>query len=178
MTTIVVRDAVAADAQAMGRAHVLAWQHAYRGMMSDEYLDGLNVADRVEMWEQTLAAVPPPPLLVVEVDGEVAGFAVFGAERVPETTAASDPAARVGELYAINLHPDHWGRGAGRILLRAATDRLTDLGFSEAVLWVVTDNRRARRLYESEGWVDDDAVVTDEVLGGTVREMRYRRRLD
>lgn len=177
MSGIVVRDAEVADVPAIGLPHVLAWQHAYRGMMPDEYLDGLQVADRVAMWEQTLSASPPPPLLVVEVDGELAGFAVFGPERVAADPADDATSAGDGELYAINLHPDHWGRGAGRTLLRAATRRLAELGFAEAVLWVIVDNQRARGLYESEGWVDDGAVVDDEVLGAPVREMRYRRRL-
>lgn len=173
MTSIDVRAAVEADAEAIGLAHVLAWQHAYRGMMPDEYLDGLRVEDRVDMWRRVLGGDERPSMLVVEVDGELAGFAVFGAERVGDGAAPTGD----GELYAINLHPDHWGRGAGRTLLRAATDGLAALGFGEAVLWVVPDNHRARRLYESEGWSDDGAVVTDEVQGVTVSEMRYRRRL-
>ena len=56
-----------------------------------------------------------------------------------------------GELYAINLDPDHWGRGLGRALLAEVTRGLADVGYHSAVLWVATGNERARRLYESEG---------------------------
>ena len=87
--------------------------------------------------------------LLVIVDHRVVGFASFGPAR------DSDAACDIGQLYAINLDPDVWGRGLGRALLNV-TDRLRELGYVEAVLWVVPDNQRARRLHESEGWGDDD----------------------
>ena len=70
----------------------------------------------------------------------------------PNTTVGS---AGIGELYAINLDPQVWGRGFGRALLRDVTAELGGLGHREAVLWVVPQNDRARRLYESEDWRDD-----------------------
>ena len=149
----------------MGRAHVRAWQAAYRGVMPDEYLDGLSVEDRSAMWRRQIAQ-GTDGLLVAVADGAVVGFAAFGACRDDDD---------VGELYAINLDPDAWGRGFGRELLEAATASLADMGFSELVLWVVPENQRARRLYEAAGWQDDGMTRSDQVLGVTVRDMRYQR---
>ena len=73
--------------------------------------------------------------------------------------------------------PEAWGRGLGRALLRDVTAELVGLGYREAVLWVVPQNDRARRFYESEGWRDDHVRRDDEVFGVVVPEMRYRRRL-
>jgi len=70
--------------------------------------------------------------LLVIVDHRVVGFASFGPAR------DSDAACDIGQLYAINLDPDVWGRGLGRALLNV-TDRLRELGYVEAVLWVVPD---------------------------------------
>jgi GNAT superfamily N-acetyltransferase len=81
-----------------------------------------------------------------------------------------------GELFAINLDPDHWGTGAGRALLGGAHAELGRLGFGETVLWVLTGNVRARRFYEIAGWVADGSERSSEVLGVTVPEVRYRRR--
>jgi hypothetical protein len=61
--------------------------------------------------------------------------------------------------------------------LSVATERLGALGHVEAVLWVVPNNQRARRLYESEGWSDDNLRRDDEVFGVAVSQMRYRRLL-
>ncbi len=179
---VIVRNAVTADAAAMGRLHVRAWQWGYRGVMPDAYLDGLNADDRTALWRDRIGATGLPPILVAELTtrgqggpvatgaDEVVGFAAFGTE----SSATTNPC---GELYALNIDPDHWGRGIGRALLNRATDWLVDLGHAEAVLWVVPENARARALYESEGWVSDGAVATEEIHGVTVTDIRYRKRL-
>ena len=57
------------------------------------------------------------------------------------------------------------------------TAELARLGYQEAVLWVVPQNDRARRFYESEQWRDDHVQREAEVFGVVVPEMRYRRPL-
>lgn len=167
---LLIRYAVLDDADAIGRLHVRAWQNAYRGVMPDEYLDSLQADDRIEMWRGIISQPDQSPLLVAVEADEVAGFAAFGEER-------SRTCALCGELYAMNLDPDHWGRGIGRVLLRRVTDALMAMGYQEAVLWVVPQNKRARALYESEGWVADGGESSEEILGVSVTEVRYRRAL-
>jgi RimJ/RimL family protein N-acetyltransferase len=178
MTAAIVRPPTADDAEAIGLAHVRAWQVAYRGLIPDEYLDGLDPVARGDAWRRVLAS--PHELdgasgehLVIEVDGDVVGFAGFGPCR-------DDDAAGVelGELYAINLRPDAWGQGHGRRLLTAAVDGLRRRGFGEAVLWVVTGNDRARRFYEAAGWTVDGAERSDDRGAFTIPEVRYRIDLD
>jgi RimJ/RimL family protein N-acetyltransferase len=165
---VTVRTARIPDASAMGRVHARAWQAAYRGQMPDDYLDGLRAEDRAAHWERTLRRDDlQGTILVVERDGEVIGFAAVGPSPDPEGA---------GELFAINLDPDHWGTGAGRALLGEAQAELGRLGFGETVLWVLTGNARARRFYEIAGWVADGSERSSEVFGVTVPEVRYRRR--
>jgi GNAT superfamily N-acetyltransferase len=165
-----VRHARIGDAPDLGQVHVRAWQAAYRGQMPDDYLDGLRPEERAAGWERGLRRDRAhDPVLVAEREGRVVGFAVL--------RAAEDPQG-AGELSAINVDPDHWGTGAGRALLAAAHVELARLGYQEAVLWVLPGNRRARRFYEVAGWVADGAERTAEVLGVTVAEVRYRRRLE
>ena len=64
-----------------------------------------------------------------------------------------------------------------RALLREMTEGLAESGYRSAVLWVGPDNHRARRLYESEGWVHDSVAREAEALGVMVSEVRYRRPL-
>jgi ribosomal protein S18 acetylase RimI-like enzyme len=165
---VTVRPATVADAPAMGRLHVRAWQAAYRGHMPDAYLDGLRPGDRAAFWEGALRRDRARgAVLVAEQAGDVTGFATVGPAQDPEGA---------GELYAINVDPDAWGTGAGRALLQAAQAELARLGFDEMVLWVLPGNARARRFYEIAGWVADGTERTAEVLGVTVPEVRYRRR--
>ena len=138
--------------------------------MPDEYLDSLSSADRAASWTTALARRRDRgPVLVAEHEGGgVVGFASVG--------TSPDPRG-AGELFALNVDPDQWGRGAGRALLEASCHQLVDLGFDRAVLWVLPDNQRARRLYEAAGWNADGAARIADVLGVTVPEVRYRRTL-
>lgn len=159
------------DAPGLGEVHVRAWQVGYRGVMPDEYLDGLSVEDRTRMWVEVLAREPRvgAQRLLAEADGRVVGFAAAG----PEVGAE---APTVGELAVLNVHPDWWGRGVGPALLAAATDHLAE-AWRHAILWVATGNARGRRFYEREGWHADGESRTDEVFGITVDEVRYARDL-
>lgn len=164
-----VRRATLADAPAIGAIHVRAWQATYRGQMPDNYLDGLRPEDRARVWKRVL--VHPEPgtaVLVAERDGAVVGFAATGPSR---------NAHGAGELYAINVDPAHVGQGIGRSLLERVVDYLTELGYAEAVLWVLPTNDNARRFYTIAGWSDDKAERTLDVLGAVVTEVRYRRPL-
>jgi len=49
-------------------------------------------------------------------------------------------------------------------------------GYSTVTLWVLRDNRRARRFYERAGFVPDGATNVLTGLGG-IRELRYRQQL-
>ena len=173
MANIAVRDAVVADAPALGRVHVAAWRTAYVGIMPADYLENLDPADSAESWAGAIERNPLPAegrRLVVSVDGVLVGFSLVWPAR-------NDDEAGLGELIMINLHPDAWGVGAGTALLAADVDALRGLGFDEAVLWVAEGNARARRFYEREGWQPDGATKTDVIGGAEVEEVRYRRSL-
>ena len=75
------------------------------------------------------------------------------------------------------MHPEHWGVGVGGALLAHVTAALTQAGHTEAVLWVLPENDRARRSYGRNGWAADGAERTDTVQAVTIDEVRYRRRL-
>ena len=148
------------DVDAVGSVHVRAWQAAYPGVMPDEYLDNLNPNDRAAMWARFFEqAQPDRRLKVITFDCQVVGFAFFGA--CPES-----PEELLGELFAINLDPEHWERGLGRTLLSEVTHELVAFG-DEAVLWVVPQNARARGLYESEAGSTTEAVATTKCSGCT-----------
>jgi GNAT superfamily N-acetyltransferase len=168
---MVVRPARVDDAQDLALAHVRAWQSAYPGLMPQDYLDRMNVDDRADEWRRRLSEPTVTPLVLVGVvDDRVVGFCAFGAARDPDVES-------FGELYALNVHPGHWREGLGSALLSGAHDRLADLGFTQAILWVVPGNVRARRFYERHGWVAELHQRTVSVEGATVPEVRYARRL-
>jgi GNAT superfamily N-acetyltransferase len=70
-----------------------------------------------------------------------------------------------------------WGQGVGRLLMAAAVSALVDEQFSEATLWVLEGNARARRFYQAAGWNADGAAKDGAVGGVSIHELRYRRAL-
>lgn len=176
MTVVVVRPATVDDADDIGRVHVRAWQAAYRGLIDDDHLDGLSVPARQAQWRQRLLAGLDSTVLVAEdpTDGHVCGWVAVGEVRPPVVDGLPDG---TGELWAINLEPEAWGRGIGAALLAAGTDELARQSNRHAVLWVLEGNARARRFYEREGWAFDGATKVDDREGLALHELRYRRRL-
>ncbi len=169
-----VRPATPADAAALAEVHVRGWQAAYRGLVPQSYLDGLDPAARLPGWQQWLRELQPPgAILVLDAgDGRVGGFATVGASRDPDT----DPRL-VGEIMAIYVDPARWRRRGGSQLMAAALERLAAFGFGQAVLWVLESNARARHFYAATGWHPDGMSKVDEERGFPLTEVRYRRRI-
>ena len=167
-----IRAAVPADADAIARVHVESWRSAYGGLLPDGYLAGLRVDDRAPRWRERLRRLGTRETVLGALRGDtVVGFASTGPAR------DSDCDERVGgELYAIYLLEQEWGRGVGRALHDAAIAALRAARFTEATLWVLETNVRARRFYERQGWAADGATKVER-YGARVTEARYRRPL-
>jgi ribosomal protein S18 acetylase RimI-like enzyme len=164
---MVCRDAVVEDGLAIARVWVAAWQAAYRELMPATYLAGLDAAAAAPVFEREPRS--NSSVLVLELDGDIVGVSRYGASR------DSDAAPGTGEVIAINLHPSVWRRGLGRGLLRETQQRLSERGFSEATLWVLHGNTRARKFYEALGWRLDGVEKHDDKLTGfALHEVRYR----
>lgn len=169
-----VRQAVVDDAIAIGEIHVKSWQATYPGIFPSEFLDGLSVPSRQAWWSQRLERpVDRGAVLVADVDSEVVGFASLGPSG--SLGSSGDPE---GEVYAIYLAPQYLRLGVGRKLMEASERSLALIGFSEAILWVVDANQRARSFYEAVGWRSDGALKLEEIGGIQVTELRYRKRLN
>jgi ribosomal protein S18 acetylase RimI-like enzyme len=164
-----IREAVPGDARAIAEVHVLSWQAAYRGQLTDDYLDDLKVEDRLEQHRRSLEEpMSDWRTWVAEDDGGIAGFAVTG----PSQDADADP--KTAEVYAIYLAPERIGSGVGRTLFAHAVDDLRGRGFRTATLWVLETNERTRRFYEIAGWKPDGTVTSERVDCEMRPTMRYR----
>jgi GNAT superfamily N-acetyltransferase len=155
----------------MAALHLRAWRAAYAGILAEEFLAGLKVEEREARWRQSLTAPEVAPaeriILVAQAEGALLGFAAAGHAR-------GDDELGLGELYAINVDPPAWGRGAGQALLAAATAWL-DARYAVSILWVVDRNPRARSFYQRAGWSTDGATKIEAYDGTNVDNVRYRR---
>lgn len=170
------------DAAGVAEVHVAAWRAAYRGLLADDVLDGLDVSRRTKSWSQWLAAshAGEPTdnsspvshrLLVAETDARIVGWAGFGAGR-------EDGSAHLGELAGLYVHPRHWGRRVGHALLASVEQELLAARFEAAYLWVLRGNSRAIEFYERHGWHADGTAKTGAAGGASgLHELLHRRQL-
>jgi GNAT superfamily N-acetyltransferase len=158
-----VRIATGDDARAIARVQQETWRAAYAHVFPAEQL----ATDFIDAgrWRRNIETPPPGWTTFVAGDPAV-GFACVGPSRDEHG---------VGELYAIYVHPDSWSSGAGRVLIERAEEHLAR-SYSEATLWVLEDNPRARRFYEVAGWRHDGGRKEYERWDVRVPEIRYRKR--
>lgn len=166
---LTVRRAEPEDAMDVADVHVRTWQRAYRGLLNDRYLDRLQPEDRAVRY--SFERRPDAPLtLVVAESGAVRGFVTIGATRTA-------PGEDAGELLALYVDPEHWGRGIGRILMLEARRQMVDRGHAVAEVWVLAGNEHAKRFYRADGWEADGGRRRREAWGVLADELRFRRRL-
>ena len=178
-----IRPAQPADAAAIARIHVAAWQAAYAGIIDAAYLAALSVAQREAYWARAIAQGDPEVLLAQDDEqdnnqgdnqGDVAGWIALGDCRDPGA-----PATR-GEVWAIYVDPARWTQGLGHALWQRARERLLARGKSEASLWVLAANGPALRFYARQGFAPDpgpDGVKSITVADATLQELRYTAQL-
>lgn len=140
------RDATPADADALAALHAASWASAYRGLLSDAYLDGPMAGERLALWRERLgpggsprAGGMPAVTVVAEEGGALVGLACL----LTEPT-----------LYIDNLHvtPGRKGGGIGRRLMAEVVSRLPVARRAEPVrLTVLEGNHPARAFYDRLG---------------------------
>ncbi|MBQ4436754.1 MAG: GNAT family N-acetyltransferase, partial [Clostridia bacterium] len=90
----------------------------------------------------------------------VVGFVGYGdrGEEAPDT----------GEIFALYVLPEYYGKGVGRQLMEAGLEQLME--YPQVCLWVLKENRRAIRFYEKSGFCPDG----EEMFSPTVAAAEIR----
>lgn len=184
---IEIRQSIGADSDAIAEVHVAAWRVAYAHVVPAWFLaDPRFESARHDGWRRKLVDDHRPAgwddndqVFSGILDGRVVGFGHVG--------AAHGPGAD-GEIYGFYVHPEAWGTGLADTLIERCHEALA-ARFEDALLWVLTDNGRARRFYERNGWScgAGDGLVEDlwpgpsmagmPPLPAPMKETQYRRSL-
>jgi ribosomal protein S18 acetylase RimI-like enzyme len=143
--TIDIRQACRRDAEAVADVHHLAWHGAYSGIIPHRALHRMVARRDAKWWAGAIRRVSS--VLVIEIGGEVVGYATLGRNRARELP-------QQGEIYELYIRPEYQGIGLGSRLFAAARRRLSARGLKGLVVWVLADNTNAVRFYESAGGHD------------------------
>jgi ribosomal protein S18 acetylase RimI-like enzyme len=151
--SVAVRAARAGDAARLAEIFLRAWRDAYRGVVADEIIDGLQPAE-LERWWTSL--VTEHDVVVAVRNDEPVGMARFGADL--------DDASR-GHLFSLYVDPTASGAGVGQTLLAHVSAQLAAAGYTHATLWVFAANERALRFYRAAGWEPTGEERVEEEWG-------------
>jgi len=140
-----IRSATVADAEGFGGVHVSSWQAAYKGIIPDDYLSAMSPEASAQRLVEVLTAEPDAPFFVAELNGKIIGNLLFGKFRNSDYD-------NIGEVGAIYLLPEYWGKGYGKAMMGYAMDSLHNQGYKTIIIWALEQNERARNFYEKMGF--------------------------
>ncbi|MCL2546256.1 MAG: GNAT family N-acetyltransferase [Oscillospiraceae bacterium] len=164
----IIRHAHIGDVPRMSYVYATSWRTAFRGTLSDEYLD--NLAD--DHWVETFTKnfngehVPAPRGLVCAVDGVVIGALHYGHsqdERWPDD----------GEICSCYMLPEFWGQNLGHAMISKAMEHLRFDGYKTAYLWVLDNNLRAQKAYARLGFTSEGTCNPMHFAGRNITNIRY-----
>jgi GNAT superfamily N-acetyltransferase len=97
-------------------------------------------ADVLARWQLVLDDPEVTVLVADACDGGLLGYAAYD----------------TSTLRHLAVRPDHWGHGLATELVETVTAAMDRRGCALASLWVLDENKRARRFYEYLGWKSTD----------------------
>ena len=136
--------------------HWQTWREAYDDLLPANYQETMTL-EKCRFFSQKY-----PENTLIAMDGKkVVGFISYGNFR--------DETIQAGEIIALYVLKDYYGKGVSKQLMHAAFVALDQ--FSEIYLWVLKENKRAIAFYQKMGFTfDGQEQILD--LGKPVKELR------
>lgn len=136
--------------------HWQTWREAYDDLLPADFQETMTL-EKCRFFSQKY-----PENTLIAMDGKkVVGFISYGNFR--------DETIQAGEIIALYVLKDYYGKGVSKQLMHAAFVALDQ--FSEIYLWVLKDNKRAIAFYQKMGFTFDDQEQILK-LGKPVKELR------
>lgn len=166
-----VRPAGLRDAKTIAELHLQALSRLADDGLSKEQQEALVAVARTINWREAIEYLEPQVYLACDA-GTPLGFVGFDRSRdlgTPPTT---------GEIWAMAVLPEHWGRGLGLALWDAARDGLLEEGCNKVSIWLPLLNQRAGRFFELAGFKRELKTAKTVPLGAVkLEEIRLSRTL-
>ena len=136
--------------------HWQTWREAYDDLLPADFQETMTL-EKCRFFSQKY----PENTLIAMDEKKVVGFISYGNYR--------DETIQAGEIIALYVLKDYYGKGVSKQLMHAAFVALDQ--FSEIYLWVLKDNKRAIAFYQKMGFTFDGQEQILK-LGKPVKELR------
>lgn len=136
-----LRLATAEDIEAVAKLYIKSWKKTYKGLLRQEYLDGLTVEKLCERWGEYIT-LPRHGIYVAVSGNELLGFGAF------------KPYHRIDDcIYIESLHVDELcqGKGIGSSIIKQIYSIGKSEEYGKMAVCLVKGNDKARALYTKLG---------------------------
>lgn len=156
MKTIIKTMETPEEIEGKSLVHWQTWREAYDDLLPADFQETMTL-EKCRFFSQKY-----PENTLIAMDGKkVVGFISYGNYR--------DESIQAGEIIALYVLKDYYGKGVSKQLMHAAFVALDQ--FSEIYLWVLKENKRAIAFYQKMGFtLDGQEKILD--LGKPVKEFR------
>ena len=145
------------DIDGKGYVHWKTWHETYTGLIDPSYMEKTTLETCVDMARRW-----PQNTMVAKDGDKVIGFVCYGEHHDEGLTDC-------GEVFAIYVLAEYYGRKVGYALMNAAIEKLAAYG--KVALWVLKGNDRAIRFYQRYGFCLD-GTEREVKLGAPKTELR------
>ena len=120
------------DCEAIAKLITVCWNDTYRGLVSDDFLDGLynNEDDRIKNSYDKFDENDNHQF-VLEVDKKIVGWMNVG---------DSEEGEEYGEIHAIYILSEYKGFGYGRKLVEEGINEIKSMGFKKMIIGCLDGN--------------------------------------
>lgn len=156
MTVIIKSMETPKEIEGKSLVHWQMWREAYDDLLPAEFQETMTL-ERCRLFSQKYQE----NTLIAIGDLKVVDFISYGNFR--------DETMQAGEIIALYVLKDYYGKGIAQKLMKAALTALNH--FSEIFLWVLKDNKRAIAFYQKMGFTFDGQEKILE-FGKPIKEKR------
>jgi ribosomal protein S18 acetylase RimI-like enzyme len=128
-----IRQAMQQDAARIAQINVETWHFAYKGIISDEYLNTLSIEKRTADWYRILdpSNTRTYTIIIQDQNDIVQGYCSGGLSRINGFQA---------EIYALYLDPASHKKGLGRALIEAFMHYCREQDLTSICVLVLSNN--------------------------------------
>ncbi len=161
------------ELKAVSKLHHDVWAETYAGVYPEWFLNERSSEFFHGLW-QTFLDDDQRLINAAVLDSRLCGFVRYG-----RPSAGSKPRSEsTGELLTMYVLPTDRGKGIGTGLLRHAEARMFELGYRDALLFVVREITRSVSFYEANGWRWDGEVECTDFGGYGPESLRMEKVLN
>lgn len=141
-----IRKVQAGDEEVLAYIQTESWKAGFREILSEDILRKTTDINRATAMYKRLLDRHIGHGYILEVKGLPHCIAWWDKTR-------EDDMLDCAELICIHSLQDNWGKGYGTKMIEKVLGDIKAAGYTKVMLWVFVDNSRARRFYESCGFV-------------------------